>query len=392
MTPAARIETSAALLDQILDGQPAEKILTTWARKSRFAGSKDRAAVRDHVYGALRCKRSFGAYGGAMTGRGLMIGALRALDVDPSTIFSGVGYGPDPLSDAERDAVSTPEGFGEIFDLPDWIVDHFTESLGNAAELNAKMLQTRAPVFLRVNTRKSTIEDAIEELGHEGIIAQAHRTSPTALEVTTGARRIANSLSYLDGLVELQDGASQAVVDKIGLSDGVKVLDYCAGGGGKSLALAARATQHRDISLFAYDADPNRMKNLAERADRAGARISILENEGLEENGPYEVVLCDAPCSGSGAWRRSPEGKWALTATGLAELNEIQDDISDQAQSLVAIGGTLIYATCSLLEVENSERARAFVERNPQWKQCFSKQWTLEDGADGFYTAHFVRA
>lgn len=388
MTPSARIQSAADLLDQILDGAPAEKTLTTWARKNRYAGSKDRAAVRDHVYSALRRMRSFAVLGGAMSGRGLMVGALREIGADLDTIFNGEGYGPTALTDAERDGGQAPSTRNERLDLPDWLADDFFASLGDKAEENAIALQQRAPVFLRVNTIKADIKHALEELSFNEITAQPHALSPSALEVLSNPRRVAGSEAYREGLVELQDGASQAVVDQIVLRDGLKILDYCAGGGGKTLALAARAAGHSDISVFAHDANPARLKDLPDRALRAGANIQILTPDEIEQHGPFDVVLCDVPCSGSGAWRRAPEGKWALTADRLKELNALQDQILDDAQNLVAPNGLLAYATCSLLHAENQARVSAFLERYPSWAETQNRQWLLGEGGDGFFTAH----
>lgn len=189
------------------------------------------------------------------------------------------------------------------------------------------------------------------------------------------------------GWVELQDAASQAVVDHLPVSKGQRVLDFCAGGGGKTLAVAARI----GTQVFAHDSAPDRMQDLPVRAVRAGADIQILETEQLSHAEKFDVVFCDAPCSGSGAWRRAPDGKWSLTEERLSELNTIQDDILDQAADLVKETGVLVYATCSVLSEENSERSQAFVTRNPAWSIVSERTWSLADGSDGFYSAHFTR-
>ena len=230
MTPEARIDTAALLLDQILAGTSAEKALTAWARRSRFAGSKDRAAIRDHVFEALRCKRSFAALGGALNGRGLMVGLLRAAGVDPQTVFTGQGHAPSVLSPQELARGQQPDA-AEAWDLPDWLIARFQDSLGDQAFDVSQVSRHRAPVMLRVNLRKSTVAQAIEILARDGVRAQVTQMSPTALLVTEGPRRINASEAYRTGLVELQDGASQAVVDMLPLRDGMRVLDYCAGGG-----------------------------------------------------------------------------------------------------------------------------------------------------------------
>lgn len=387
MTPEARVTTAAELLDQILTGEAAEKVLTGWARKSRFAGSKDRAAIRDHVFEALRCKRSFASYGGSLTGRGLMIGMLRAEGRDPEAVFTGVGHAGAQLSEAELAGGTPPEG-AALLDLPDWLMPALTESLGENLTQVAETMRSRAPVMLRVNLRKADRSEAIDVLTSDNVVAVPAEVSDTALLVTEGPRRVAGSVAYLDGLVELQDGASQAVVDRFPLQDGMRVLDYCAGGGGKTLAMAGRV----QAKFSAFDAFPQRLKDLPDRADRAGVRVEILEPDDLEQATPFDLVLCDAPCSGSGAWRRSPEGKWALTAERLAELNAIQDEILDTAQAFVAPDGVLAYATCSVLRAENDARLEAFVQRHPEWTVQWSHHWLPGPEGDGFFAACLTRA
>jgi len=382
VTPAARIASAIDVLDTILAGAAAEKTLTTWARKSRFAGSGDRAAIRDLVFDALRCRRSHGWLGGADSGRGLMIGALRAAGQDPDTVFSGEGYGPTPLSDAERqshDLAGAP--LAVQLDVPDWLMDPLSAGLGDDTAAILRLMRQRAPVFLRVNLRKATCDQAAAALHAEGIETQSHSLSPTALCVTSNPRRIQTCQAFRDGLVELQDAGSQAAVDALDLTPGMRVLDYCAGGGGKALAMAARA----DVSVFAHDIDPLRMGDIPARVERAGVTVPCLDQAGVTKTAPFDFVLCDAPCSGSGAWRRSPEAKWRLTRERLAALRELQDQVLDQAKPLVAANGTLAYVTCSLLSVENQDRIDGFLERHPGWQQCHSFRLTPLDGGDGFY-------
>ncbi|MEW2913554.1 RsmB/NOP family class I SAM-dependent RNA methyltransferase [Leisingera sp. JC11] len=387
MTPAARLQAAIEILDQVVAGEPAEKALTSWGRRSRFAGSKDRAAVRDHVFGAVRCLRSHAALGGSRTGRGLILGALREAGQDPDEFFTGQGHAPAPLTDAERQFPEPPEG-AEALDIPDWLWPEFRGSLGGKAEAAALALRSRAPVHLRVNTARGTVEQAVKALAAEGIAAQPHPAAATALEVTEGARKLRNANSYQDGLVELQDAASQAVTERLPLQDGMKVLDYCAGGGGKTLAMVAQA----GIQCFAHDADPRRMKDLPERAARAAAKVTLLSTADLARSGPFDLVLCDVPCSGSGSWRRAPEGKWRLTAEGLADLQRIQGEILRKAAGLVTPDGVLAYATCSMLTGENSAKVQRFTEENPEWKLADQNGWQVQDGTDGFYVAVLTRA
>ncbi|QAX29565.1 RsmB/NOP family class I SAM-dependent RNA methyltransferase [Leisingera sp. NJS204] len=387
MTPAARLQAAIEVLDRILEGEPAEKALTSWGRRSRFAGSKDRAAVRDHVFTAVRCQRSHAVLGGAHSGRGLVLGALREAGQDPDEFFSGQGYGPAPLTEAERQLPSPPEA-AEALDIPDWLWPEFSSSLGDQAEAAALALRSRAPVHLRVNIARATLVQAQEALSADGIATRPHPAAATALEVTEGARKLRNTKVYQDGLVELQDAASQAVTALLPLQDGMKVLDYCAGGGGKALAMAAQA----DLRLFVHDADPRRMKDLPERAARAGVQVQQLLTAELDSSGPFDLVLCDAPCSGSGSWRRAPEGKWRLTPENLQDLHKTQADILRTAASLTAPGGTLAYATCSVLDGENSEQVQRFLQENEGWSLAAQQSWHVQNGTDGFFVAVLTRA
>ncbi len=384
MTPAARVQTAIELLDEILSGAPAEKTLTSWARRSRFAGSKDRAAVRDHVYDVLRNRNSCVALaGGALNGRALMIGLLHLNGVDPQTIFTGQGYAPSAL---EEDEIATPDNT-DVVNLPEWIVPHLQASLGESFAENEALLRDRAPVILRVNTRVTDVKDVSEVLENEGIIVKQHVLCSTAFEVLEGPRRVAGSASYQNGLVELQDAASQAAMHNVPMNAGDSVLDYCAGGGGKSLALAARI----DGRFFAHDIEPRRMRDLDQRAKRAGVEVVQLSSDDCLKSAPYDVVLADVPCSGTGSWRRDPDAKWRFTSDRLSDLNATQDEILDQAAELTSDTGLLVYATCSLLAEENLDRVHAFLNRAEGWKCVYHRQFSLLDGGDGFFVAHLTR-
>lgn len=387
MTPAARIQAAIEVLDTILTGVPGEKALTGWARRSRYAGSKDRAAVRDHVFDALRCKNSFAALGGTLTGRGLMLGQVRAANIDVQTVFTGGTYAPAALTDQELIPGAAPDGLAAL-DVPDWLWPRFQDSLGDGAEACAKALRHRAPVHLRVNVAKTDRATAQARLSEAGIETQPHPAASTALAITEGARKLRQSEVYLDGSVELQDAASQAVVEGLPLADGQHVLDFCAGGGGKTLAMAARAR----LDLVAHDVAPDRMRDLPVRAARAGASVISATLDELQDRSAFDLVLCDAPCSGSGAWRRAPEGKWALTPARLSDLMQIQDDILDQVTALVAPSGCLAYVTCSLFRDENQDTITRFLERYPDWTCTFQQAWAVTNDTDGFFVAHLFRA
>ena len=387
MTPAARYAAAALVLDQILTGEAAEKALTGWARRSRFAGSGDRAAIRDLVFDALRRKRSLAARGGEMTGRGLMLGLLRAEGQDPEAVFTGQGHAMAPLDEAEREAGRAPEPGPEACDIPDWLWPAFQDSLGDRAETVAHVLQTRAPVMLRVNLRQTTLAAAQAALAEDGIVTEPDPVASTALRVNEGARQVARGEAYLAGLVELQDGASQAITDELHLPEHGKILDYCAGGGGKALAIAART----NARIMAHDVQPARMKDLPARALRAGVTITQIESQALSNEAPFDLVLCDAPCSGSGAWRRAPEGKWALTPARLDELTGLQAMILSEAAALVTPEGVLAYATCSVLRAENEDSVAGFMDTHPDWIQIAARRWEPGPSGDGFFLATLKR-
>ena len=305
--------------------------------------------------------------------------------IDPETLFTGEGYAPAPLADYEVDLPKGEIPASEAWNLPDWLRAQMIEGLGDQAETTARLLQARAPVTLRVNASKTNASGAILMLEEAGVTAQVNPLSATALSVVDGARRVRNAPAYQDGFVELQDAGSQALVDA--LPQAARVLDYCAGGGGKALVITARGAN----AVFAHDIDPARMRDLPLRAARADAEITQLAGGDLARSGPYDLVLVDAPCSGSGSWRRAPEAKWNLTPDQLNKTTQIQDDILDLSSKLVSVDGTLAYATCSVLPVENRARIDAFLERHPDWQCIWEQTYPVSPQSDGFYTAHLTR-
>lgn len=382
MTPQARLSAAIEILDRILVGSAAEVALTNWGRASRFAGSGDRAAVRDLVFDALRCRRSYAALGGSSTGRGLILGGVIKQGVDPETLFTGQGHAPSELGDADIGA--EPTGNAAV-DCPDWLAGRLQAALGADFAATMQALQRRAPVFVRVNLAKTNVEGAIVALADEGIGVKLNNNAKTALEVTENARKISTSNAYLSGLIELQDAASQAVVEALPLQDGLRVLDYCSGGGGKALAMAAQAK----LRVFAHDADPRRMRDIPVRAARAGAQIEIIENLSITDR--YDVILTDVPCSGSGSWRRDPQGKWALTEARLMELCSIQQDILTKTAPLVSPKGTLAYVTCSMLREENEDQIALFLQSNPDWHNPLQRRFSPLNDTDGFFVALLTR-
>ncbi|MCP1170221.1 RsmB/NOP family class I SAM-dependent RNA methyltransferase [Limimaricola litoreus] len=384
MTPAARVAAAIGVLDDCLAGMPVEKALLRWSRGSRYAGSKDRAAVRDHVFDGWRRRRSAAHGGGAQTGRGIMIGLLREDGADLDLVFTGQGHAPAALSPADATAPADQPQAAVAHDLPDWLWQRFEADLGREAGPAALALRRRAPVYLRVNPRCADVATAIEALAQEGIDTVAHETVDGALRVTSGERALSRSRAFTDGLVELQDASSQAAMLRLPLRDGQSVLDYCAGGGGKGLALAGRAK----VAVTAHDISAARMRDIPVRAARAGVRIDLAEDLGTAR---YDHVLVDAPCSGSGTWRRDPDGKWRLSPETLRDLARLQARLLDEALAHVAPGGSLSYATCSVLHEENDAIVTAFLERHPLWRLCDRMRRLPDEDGDGFFLVRFER-
>ncbi|MDP0927316.1 RsmB/NOP family class I SAM-dependent RNA methyltransferase [Paracoccus onubensis] len=378
MTPSARIGAAIDVLDRILDGQAAEQALLRWARNSRYAGSKDRAAVRDLVYDALRRRNTLADRGGALSGRGLMIGLCRESGQDPDLHFTGENYAPAPLNAHERTEQKVTSS-----DIPDWLIPLWQEALGPDSDVIAKEMGQRAPVWLRVNPLLAAVPEARLMLEQDGIETETAPQLTGALRVCSGKRRIGNSRAYRSGLVELQDLSPQLACASLPLKKEGRVLDYCAGGGGKSLALAGRQP---GIRLFAHDAEPARMADLPKRAQRAGVRIERVSMP----VGKFDLVVADVPCSGSGTWRRTPDAKWRLTSERLQQLTEIQSEILDKAAAFVAPGGHLAYMTCSLFEAENKRNIEAFMSRHDRFAQISSMLWTPLTASDGFFLSLLI--
>lgn len=384
MTPGARASAAIEVLDRILAGEAAEKALTNWGRGARYAGSSDRAEVRDIVYQCLRCRSAYAAWGGSLTGRGLFLGyAGQDAGEKLPVYFTGGPHDPAP-PDPVTESGQPPEGVAR-FNIPDWLEAPLRGALGHDFPAMMRAMEDRAPVFLRVNIRRISVARAIDALAAEEITAKTHPLAKNALQVIRGERKIQGSKAYAGGLVELQDVSSQAVVEALPLRDGMRVLDLCAGGGGKTLAMAAMAK----LKLFAHDANPRRMTDLPLRAKRAGVQVEISNDP--EKTAPYDLILTDVPCSGSGSWRRDPEGKWALTPERLAQLAGLQAEILDRAAPMVASGGVLAYATCSLLREENEAQVSGFLARNPGWRTTESHRFSPLQGGDGFGFALFER-
>ena len=387
MTPNARIASAILIIDSIIAGDPAEKVLTNWARKSRFAGSSDRSAVRDIVYDCLRSLNSFGTLGGNKTGRGVIIGYLLFSNKEPNLFFNGIGYGPSELTPSELSHIDLTQNESsplEVLDFPDCLLDELKDSLGESFYSVNKTLKQRAPFYIRVNLSKATLDEVQLILRDQGIETELDDTCVTALKVLSNPRKVKQSDAYKTGLLDIQDLNSQISCRTIPVKNGWKLLDFCAGGGGKSLALSDRFSG----TIDAYDKDFLRMKDIPVRSDRAGVRINLLSNDDIRTVSSYDLVICDVPCTGSGAWRRNPDAKWTLTTDNYEALKKTQQEIFDDASKLVSGNGVLVYMTCSLLKAENSDQVEAFLLRNSDWEVVFQESFPLSNSGDGFFVTH----
>lgn len=397
MRDGGRISAAIAVLaDMDARHKPSRLALKAWGDASRFAGAKDRAFVAGLTLDALRRRRSLGWRMGDDSWRGVVLAVLR-FDWDWSgdriaEACSDAPHGPGALSQDEGDRLQSPNPLAEApaavrGDYPDWLDPLLSRALGEARADEGAALSERAPVDLRVNTLKADTAKVLEAIGDMG--AEPAGYLPTTLRVAApaAAERAAPvevHPAFLRGWFEVQDAGSQLAAACAGEVRGLQVLDYCAGGGGKTLALAAAMNNRGQI--FAYDTDARRMKDLIPRAERAGVRNlqvrTPLNKAPLHDLvGKMDLVFVDAPCTGSGTWRRHPDAKWRLSLDQLHKRMREQDLVLQQAATFVKPGGRLIYVTCSLLAEENEDRVAAFVAEHG-----FSIQPIALAGVEAFVT------
>jgi 16S rRNA (cytosine967-C5)-methyltransferase len=399
LTPAARLNAAAEILDEINRSRaPAEAALKRWGQVHRFAGSKDRRAIADRVYRCLRARARLAWAMGRDDGRALIIGSLALIDGLPmagiDAVFSGQGYGPAPLTPEERSRLEQPPGAPPAWvsaGLPDFVAEDFKALFGDdwAAEAEA-LMRPRAPIDLRVNGAKATVEAVKAELEAEGLAPELTPWSAWGLRLDAEPPpNIQKLAAFREGRIEVQDEGSQVAAWLAGARPGMTVVDYCAGGGGKTLGLAQqlvssssglqslRAFRSEDDGemvgrLIACDVDAKRLSNIKPRLERAGITAEFRElgpeGEGMDDlEGTADLVLVDAPCSGSGTWRRRPEDAWRLTAAEVERLHLLQVAILGRAAQLVKPGGRLAYVTCSMLSREDEASADAFEAAHPDF-------------------------
>lgn len=392
MRPAARLQSAIELVDQIIvaardGGSSADAIAKRFFAERRYAGSKDRRAVRDLAWNAIR---RFGER--PDTARAAFV-TMADSDAELAAYFDGSDYGPPAIGPKE------PRASGGL--LPQWLLPHFANLID---ESERQALLGRAPLDLRVNALKSSRDAVAAEFPEAEILSQ----SLHALRLPTG-QAVDNHPAVLDGLVEIQDLGSQLIVDACTAKPGLTVLDLCAGAGGKTLGLASyMAGKGR---LIASDTNRARLDQLRPRANRAGALEveTLLLNPNKERAmlseiaGACDIVLIDAPCSGSGTWRRNPETRWRLNPARLEAVIAAQANLLDIGAEMVASGGHLIYAVCSLLDDEGRGQVAGFLNRHDGWRaeaivlpagRAHGDGLLLtphHDGTDGFFFARLQK-
>ena len=390
MTPAARVQAAIELLDQIIEGAkskgaPADRLISAYFKVRRYAGSKDRRAVRDLVYRTIRLCGEI-----PYDGRSAML-ALATEDSNLVPLFDGSEHGPAKIAGGEMAAF--------VGTASDWLMEKLKASdiTGN----EATSLLGRASLDIRVNTLRADRETI--ELPEQGEPLAA----PQALRFAAGTQ-VEQWAQFRDGLIEIQDHASQWVCERIDAQPGERIIDLCAGAGGKTLALAAKTGNA--ASIIACDTDKRRLGNLAPRAARAGAQIDqtlVLDPKRERETlapwlGKADRVLVDAPCSGSGTWRRQPEARWRLDRSELDRLIRLQDHVLDIGADLTKPGGSLTFVTCSVLDEEGADRIEAFLQRHKGWKVTTfpmplgrprgkgQRLTPFHDDTDGFFVANLA--
>lgn len=354
MTPGARAGAAIELLDAIIDaaeqgGAAADTLIARYFKTRRYAGSKDRRAVRELIYRAIRHSGERPA-----SGRDALIGAA-AGDSEVLAMFDGSQHAPAPIFEGESGTQASL--------VPVWLMGRFDPLAADKSE-HAALLE-RAPLDLRVNRLKTDRAAALEALGQ----GEVTPLSPLGIRLPEGTQ-IEQSEAWLSGMVEVQDEGSQWLALACGAEPEMGVVDLCAGGGGKTLALAAEMANRGDI--VASDTDRGRLQRMPLRLERAGVAIvepRLLdpgrEREALADlAGQADLVLIDAPCSGTGTWRRNPEARWRLTPERLNRLTELQAHLIDIGAELVKPGGALVYAVCSLLAEEGRFQSEAVSGRH----------------------------
>ena len=435
MTPAARVQAAIELLTLIRRAlRPADQVAAEYWRDHRYIGAKDRRAVSDLVYGVIRHRAALDWWlervGDAKPepSRGQAIAALALIEgwsaERIAASFDGKPYHPRPLGPPERSLVRAVAGHTldhpsqpdwVRYEVPEWLLHKLAAAFGPRLARELAALQAEAPLDLRVNLLKASREQALAALLADRLMAEPTPLSPLGLRLSIRAA-IASTRAFREGMIEVQDEGSQLIALLTDVRPGQRVCDFCAGAGGKTLALAAAMANKGQV--VALEVRKGRMSRAALRLRRAGVHNvtrRLLESHRdpwvKRHRESFDRVLVDAPCTGCGTWRRNPDAKWRIRPEDLIELIALQADILASASRLVKKGGRLVYATCSLLPEENDAQANRFLAAHPEFRMvpvaevwataiggtCPAPAPTLtltpaSHGTDGFFIAILERS
>ena len=383
MKPAAQIQATIELLDERDETQyPADRLMAGYFKQRRYIGSKDKAAISEYFYSGLRQRNALtyllSAAGLPLDNRGVMAVMMHMQGQSVAELFNGERYSPKPLSaDVLAKLANIDPALLEVapehvrLNYPEWLQPELLASLGDRLEIEMQAMNERASTDIRVNTLKASRDQLLKNLAQHGLSASPTPLSPWGLRFD-GRVALFNLQAFRDGWFEVQDEGSQLLAWLTQVEAGQTVVDFCAGAGGKSLAMAAM--MENKGALYACDVHSKRLGQLTKRKNRAGVhniRTHVLSSEQdkwvKQHAGRADVVLIDAPCSGTGTWRRSPDSRWNLTSNDISELVALQRSILASAQRLVKPGGKLFYATCSLLNSENQTQAEWFANEYPDF-------------------------
>lgn len=392
MTPGARIQAAIELLDEISSGgsRPADGVVAFYFRGRRYIGAKDRRAIADLVYGVLRRRARLDWWItrtdlASRDGRSRVIADLvlneRCDQTAIAALFDNKDHSPRVLTGEEKQLIEALAGQKPFHhDMPDWVRGEYPEWLepqlrdlfGEDLAAEMGVMRDEAPLDLRVNSLKADRAAAVAALAEDNLTATPTALSPLGLRLP-GRVALATQRAFREGMIEVQDEGSQIVALLTGAQPGQAVVDFCAGAGGKTLALAA--CMKNKGRLIACDTVETRLARATERLRRAGidnVTRRVLESEHdkwvKRNSGSFDRVLVDAPCTGTGTWRRNPDAKWRLKPRDLEELTVLQGRILASAARLVKPGGRLVYATCSLLPAEDEQPVRTFLDSHEQFE------------------------
>ena len=383
MTPSARLSAAIEVFAEIeARRRPAADALKDWGLSHRFAGSGDRAAIAGLVYDALRRKSSAAWLMGEATPRATLLGMLRRerrLDAQAiAALCNGSRHAPSSLTEKETGALASGALTGAPpyveGDYPEWLDSHLQRAFGAERAAEGAALASRAPLDLRVNALATERDEALAKLEH--LNPTPTRWSPLGMRIRLAAEAKSPAIHaepiFLKGQIEIQDEGSQLAALLADAKAGEQVVDLCAGAGGKTLALAAAMDNRGQI--YATDLDKRRLAPIHARLERAGARnVQVRTPTGrgadvlADLTGRADLVMIDAPCTGTGAWRRNPDAKWRIRPGALAERIKEQQAVLERAATLAKAGGRIAYATCSVLAEENNDQVGAFLTRHPDF-------------------------